>query len=171
MQNFDNGAERPAKSYHGLMKAAVVLIALCGAAICVFWFPYGVSSGMPALAETGGREYWTAFASECVFFYLAALPCFVIAGYLWKVSDLVREGRLFSAAGVRCFHRSAVILFFDLIFFLFGNIVFARMGLNGWFWLYIFLTLCGAAVALLFFVVAKCLGEAAKLQEESDGTI
>lgn len=95
MQNFDNGAERPAKSYHGLMKAA----------------------------------------------------------------------------GVRCFHRSAVILFFDLIFFLFGNIVFARMGLNGWFWLYIFLTLCGAAVALLFFVVAKCLGEAAKLQEESDGTI
>ena len=171
MMQKRGGAVRAAKDYHGLMKAAIVLIGLCGAAICIFWFPYGVSSGMPALAAEGGQAYWTAFASECVFFYLAALPCFFILGYLWKVSDLVRAGTLFSRNAVTCFHRSATILFFDLLFFLAGNIIFFRTGQNDWFWAYFFLALCGCAVALFFLIISKCLEEAAKLQEESDGTI
>lgn len=166
-----NGTERPAKNYHGLMKTAIVLIGICGAVICIFWFPYGVSSGMPALAAEGGEAYWTAFASACVFYYLAALPCFAILFYLWKVSDLVRERRLFSREGVGCFYKSAIILFADLLFFVAGNFVLWRMGRNEWFWAYIFLALCGCAVALFFFIISKCLGEAAKLQEESDETI
>lgn len=164
-------SECSAERCHVLMKAAIVLIALCGAAICVFWFPYASYVGMPSAEEAGTQAFRVMYACELSFLLLSAIPCYAILLYIWKVSDLVAVGRLFTLGAVECFHKSAIILFADIIFFLTGNAVFFFLGANDWLWLYIFIDVCGCCVALFFYIISKCLGEGAKLQEESDGTI
>ena len=175
VREFCVGYETQAAAYGAVGMGVLFVLAGLPALICLFlgffFSVRGDGHRFLALAAEGGEAYWTAFASACVFYYLAALPCFAILFYLWKVSDLVRERRLFSREGVGCFYKSAIILFADLLFFVAGNFVLWRMGRNEWFWAYIFLALCGCAVALFFFIISKCLGEAAKLQEESDETI
>lgn len=158
------------RRYHGLMKAAIVLIALCGGAICAVWFPYSVLSSL-SLAGEAGNWFWTQFVCELCFFYAAAAPCYIILVQLWKVSELIADGKLFSLPSAMCFAKSAKILLFDLLFFLAGNTVLFVLGKTVWFWVHVFLCVCGCAVALLFFVISQCLREGAVLQEESDGTI
>ncbi len=162
---------RPARSLHGLMKAALLLIALCGAAVCVFWFPYAAASGMQHGADMPVPEFWTRCAILLAFDYAAALPCFAVLFFLWRISDRIAEGALFREGAVRDMRIAAFLLFGDLAFFLVGNLVFCALGMNGWLPVYLFLIACGLAVALLFFLISKCLREAANLQEESDGTI
>ena len=161
----------PAERCHVLMKAAIVLIALCGTAICVLWFPYASYVGMPDVKEMGEQAFRAMYASQLSLLLLSALPCYAIVFFLWKVSDLVAAGRLFTLGAVRYFKLSAVVLFCDIFFFLAVNLTFFCLGANDWLWLYIFIDLCALCVALFFYIVSRCLNEGAKLQEESDGTI
>ena len=161
----------PSGSYHVLMKAAVIIIALCGAAICTFWIPQAAYGGITESASIPVDELWGRAGAVMAFDYTAALPCFAILFLLWKISDLLEDGKLFCRRTARHMRRCAVLLFCDLIYFLIGNVVFYLLGMNDWLYVYLFFIICGCAIAMLFFILSVCLGEAAKLQEESDATI
>lgn len=156
---------------HRIMKFAIVLIALCGAAITAGWFPYAAYVAVSRVATAWESMFTLLYVIEVCFFVASALPCFYILINLWRTSRLVAFGRLFSADAVAYFSHSAKILFCDIIFFFVGNLIFFFIGANFWVWLYIFIDVCGLAVALLFYIISKCLDRAKILQEESDGTI
>ncbi len=154
-----------AKSAHWIFKIAVILMGVCGVAICTLWYPFGTVLGVL------GNPADEIYLAEMIFYYATALPCFTMLVFFWKVSDLIQVGRLFSYEAAKCFTINAIILFIDLIVFLIGNIVFYILNANVWLIVYVFFVLCGCVVDLLLFVMAKYLKEAAILQEESDGTV
>ena len=151
------------------MRIAIILIGICGVAICLFWLPMTTTKSFGALSWGALRkvENWTQY----IFHWGISLPCFWLLIMAWEVTSDMQKGRLFiekNAVRVKC---ATVILLCDILLFLIGNITFAILGWNEWLVLHLFAAVVGLIVAIVLFIFSQYLRKAATLQEESDLTV
>ena len=152
-----------------LMRVAILLIGLCGVAICLFWLPMSSGKGAATFSwdELQKVQVWTQYAFQ----WLISLPCFWLLITAWKITGDMQRGRLFTEENVRLVKKSTVILLVDILLYLAGNIIFAVLGWNEWFILQLFAAIVGLIIAILLFILSQYLMKAAVLQEESDLTV
>jgi MFS family permease len=151
-----------------LVRAAVIAVAVCGAALCGYI--------LPALGGDIARAY--PELSHCLypwlgFLWTAALPCFAILWLVWKVADDIKNESVFTVKTARLVKLGAIILFCDVGYFFVGNFVLALLGMSqpGILFLSFFADVFGVSLAVLAAVLARYLTKAAALQEDADSTI
>jgi hypothetical protein len=151
------------------MRVAIILIGICGGAICLFWLPMTTAKSFEALSWVALQkvENWIQYA----FHWLVSLPCFWLLIMAWKITSNMQKGRLFIEKNAVHVKRATVILLVDILLFLIGNIIFAALGWNEFLILQLFATMVGFIVAILLFVLSQYLMKATSLQEECDLTV
>jgi VIT1/CCC1 family predicted Fe2+/Mn2+ transporter len=108
-----------------------------------------------------------------VYLWIAAIPCFIILVYVWKVSNAIQRDEVFTEKTAERIKTAAVILMADAAYFFAGGVVLLLLGLNrpGVLFLTTLVCVFGISLALLAAVLARYISKAALLQEEADGTI
>lgn len=154
------------------VRLVIVLIAACGLAICVFWYPFSIYLSVMGLADSvptfeQNIEIWT----QLIFYYLVSLPCFIILFLAWLITCSIKKGAFFSKKNVKIIKSSALILFIDLMVFLIGNVVFLILGWNYFalfalFYFRLFVIGLGLTILIMFFenYLKKCV----KMQENRE---
>ena len=153
-----------------LMRLAIILIAVCGVAICAFWVPVGIFGWLNrgvAWADLQTIEFWLQF----IFQWMVSLPCFYLLFLAWHITADMKEGKLFAFENSLRTKRAAYVLTVDLLVFLIGHTVFALLQWNTVYGLYAFVAVIGLILAVFLVVLSHYLCRAAELQEESDLTI
>lgn len=145
---------------------------LSAAAVALFLAAYILPSWGAEIADTY-PEFAGWFWPWLLFLWAAALPCFAILIFVWKVSTAVRDETVFTLKTAKWIKMSALILFADAGFFFTGNIILSILWMNhpGILLLSTLAVICAVALALLAAVAARYITKAAVLQEESEGTI
>jgi len=156
------------KTLRILVRAAVIIVAICGAAACFYFLPL---IGMD-LAYTF-PEYAHGFFPWLIFLWIAAAPCFAFLVLIWKLSSVIKRDLIFTHKSARIVKIFAMILFCDVIFFVTGNIIFLLLNLNHPFILLlsVIIAIFGLALSVLVSILSRYLTKAAVLQEEVDSTI
>jgi hypothetical protein len=147
-----------------LFRCALVLIALCGIAVCAFWYP---KDGAAVIAAKGGVVGWI----YQIFLWLTALPCFVMLFFGWKFSESMERESVFTHATAQYLKISFKILIVDLAVFIVGNIFFLAFQCSNYGWLYLLVAVVGYAIAAIIYTLFYYVSRAAVLQEESEGTV
>ena len=71
------------KKLSSLIRASIILIAVCGMAICLLWVPmgeFGWKMGDVWLLDGQVKEFW----AQIVFHWIVSLPCFYLLWLAWK---------------------------------------------------------------------------------------
>lgn len=155
-----------------LLRFAIVIIGLCGVAVCALWYPFTISvsvtGGVTAeLTLQQNIEFWTQLS----FYWLCSIPCFIVLIFFWQVTSYIARDKAFSQQTAKALNRSAVLLFADIVLFLIGNIVFLALQ---WNWLavaYFFIAIIGVVIATVLLVLAQYVSKASVMKEEYDETI
>ena len=151
------------------MRIAIILIGICGVAICLFWLPMTTTKSFGPLSWGALQkvENWTQY----IFHWGISLPCFWLLIMAWEVTSDMQKGRLFIEKNAVRVKWATAILLGDILLFLIGNITFAILGWNEWLVLHLFAAVVGLIVAIVLFIFSQYLRKAATLQEESDLTV
>jgi len=156
------------KSWRLLVRTAVVLISVCGITACFYFLP---SFGQDLVNMF--PEYAHSYYPWLFFLWIVAAPCFAFLVLIWLLSSSMRRDIIFTHKTARLVKISAMILFYDAVFFITGNIVFLLIGMNHPMILLIsvIIAIFGFILAVLTALLSRSLTKAAALQEEVDGTI
>ena len=151
------------------MRIAIILIGICGGAICLFWLPMTTAKSFEALSWVSLQkmENWMQY----VFHWLVSFPCFWLLIMAWGITSDMKNGRLFIEKNVVRVKLATAILLGDILLFLIGNIMFAILGWNELLVLHLFAAVVGLTIAILLFIFSQYLMRAASLQEECDLTV
>ena len=152
------------------VRCAILLIAVCGVAICALWVPMTVGGwgiDESKFSETQSVALWVQF----VFHWVVSLPCFWLLTVAWRIASDMRNGKFFSEENSLRLKQAAQVLFVSLLVFLAGNTVFAILKWNAMFAVYCFIAVVGLVLVVLLAVLSHYLFRAAELQEECEGTI
>jgi hypothetical protein len=92
---------------------------------------------------------------------------------IWKLSSLIKRDLIFTLKTARLVKTSAVILFYDVVFFIIGNVVLLLLGMNHPFVLLlsVIIAIFGSVLAVLVAMLSRYLTKGAVLQEEVNSTI
>ena len=155
-----------------LVRIVIVVLATCGIAICVLWYPFsislsvmGVVEAVPTVAQN--IQLWT----QLIFYWMSSLPCFTILFMAWLMTNSMKNEAFFNNRNVKLVRLSAIILFLDLAVFLIGNIVFLILGWNDYAIIYFILSVIGLGVAILIEVFEQYLKKSVQMQEGTKGLI
>lgn len=150
-----------------IARCSIVVIALCGLCVCVYPLPFSAifSAFFPVV---GGDITIYIFI---LFLELSTLPCFFILIVIWKMTNAVKEEKVFTKKVAKQISLCAKILFIDLGVFFIGNIVFAILQANAFFLFYLFAIIIGVIVACFGAVLSHYINKAAEIKEEIEATI
>ncbi len=156
------------KTLCGWVRVAAVAVAVCFLLLLGFIIPVLGSDITAAYPEF---KAW--YLPWLAFLWAAALPCFVVLVFVWKVSAAIKNEEVFTLQTAKWIKNSAILLFCDVGFFFAGNVVFLLLGMShpGVLLSSLLVEVLGIALALAAAVLARYITKAALLQEESDGTI
>ena len=152
-----------------LMRTAIVLIGICGVAICLFWLPMNGNNGGVTLSWEVLQK--TENCIQYIFQWVVSLPCFWLLVMAWIIASDMQKERLFVEKNALRVKQATAILLADILLFLIGNIIFALLGWSEWLILHLFAAVVGLIIAILLFIFSQYLMKAANLQEESDLTV
>ncbi|MDR3311117.1 MAG: DUF2975 domain-containing protein [Oscillospiraceae bacterium] len=156
------------KSLCAWVRAAVIAAAVCGSVLCLGILP---DWGRQIVAENPNMENW--FLPWLIFLWAAALPCFAILVFVWKVSGAIAREEVFTLRTAKRIKTAAGLLFADAGFFFAGNLALLLLNMSHPFVLFlsIFADIFAVAAAILAATLSRYITKAAALQEESEGTI
>ena len=151
-----------------LIRLAVLATAVCALFILLFIIPSWGTSIVEVNPEVSNR-----YLPWLVFIWIAALPCFAILIYIWKVSGAIKCEEVFTLRTAKWIKISAVLLFSDAAFFFIGNAILLLVNMShpGILLLSMLGNIFVIALALLAAVLSRYITKAAALQEESECTI
>ena len=151
-----------------IVRVAVIVIAVCGSVACFYFLP---SFGRDLVNRLPDSAHF--FYPWLIFLWVVASPCFAFLVLIWKLSSMTKREHIFTHKTARLVKTYAIILFFDMFFFVTGNIVFMLLGMNHIIVLLlsVIIAVFGLASAVLVAVLSRYLTKAAALQEEVDCTI
>ena len=158
------------KSLSQWIRCALLLIALCGIAVCALWVPMGIGGvGIEDAMWTKAQSIalWVQF----VFHWVVSLPCFWMLTVAWRMTSDMKNGCFFTSENALRIKKAAQVLFVSILVFLTGNGVFAALKWNKAFVLYCFVAVIGLILVVLLAALSHYLFRAAELQEECEGTI
>ena len=117
------------------LRVSLIIICLLGIIMCAFIYPIIVTVGtvgIPTDPVEPLRSEVIAFWLQIHFYWLASIPCFLILIVLWRISNEVKKGLLFSQKVANRLNISSKILAVDCAVFLLFQIVLAFIyGWNG----------------------------------------
>lgn len=155
-----------------VLRISIIIIALCGAVMCAFWYPFsisltaiGVTNATPTLEQT--IKFWV----QLVFYWFVSIPCFFILALLWYMSVIFNKEGFFSEKIIKATKIEIITLLIDLAIFLIGNIVFAILGWNDFAIIYYLITVIGLVVVGFFYVFIYIIKKGIQMKEEIEGTI
>lgn len=153
-------------------RCCIVIIALCGLAVCAFWYPFsislttvGVVPAQPTLEQN--IEFWTQLA----FYWLTSAPCFVILLFMWIVTNNILRNKFFSKQTTQIIKNCVLILSIDLAVFFVGNVLFSILQWNDFAILYFIIALIGLALVGFAVVMYHYVLQAVTLKEEMELTV
>ncbi len=150
------------------IKLSIIAVGVIGIAVCLFWFPFdGEFSGSHTelISET-------AYYLRLGFYLACTLPCFIILGIGWALTADIKSENEFSLPAAKKFRAVFFLLFFDCLFFLFGNFLLILLGLHSSFVLiYIALGIVGIILSFLSYVLSVYILKAEKIKEENESII
>ncbi len=123
--------------------------------------------------DTYGTRYSTFYYAWIGFAWTTAIPCYVALFYAVRVARRMGRGEAFSRATAQDINRFALCALIDSCFVLAANVVFSFLQLShpGIFLFFILVELFGAAIYILFRILAAYVLQAAVLREEQEMTI
>lgn len=152
------------------MRLSVILLALCGICICVFWYPFSrllfnSEAGTPdAPGEAGLWAHRTLL-------WVAAIPCFVVLGLAWKVASAIGQDQAFTTLTAKTIRTAARILFVDSMGYLVLNLALLPLGGFLFMGVHFFFILVGLVISVLAAILSHLVQKAALIREENEGTI
>lgn len=156
------------KTFCYLVRAAVIIAAICGIAACCYILPT-----LGTTLKNNNPEYAHFYFPWLIFLWITIIPCFVVLVFLWKVSTAIKLDTVFTFRTASYFSTCTIILFCDTIFFFAGNIAFLLLGLNhvGIMFLSLITGIFGITLTVLMAFFSRYLTKAAALQEEANSII
>lgn len=132
------------------IRVALVIIAVLGLIICAYWYPFSISLSVMGVVDSTPTfaqniQMWT----QLLFYWLVSLPCFGILILVWLITNSIKKGLFFSEGNVIIVKKITMILFFDLIVFFIGNIVFLILGWNDYAMIYFIIFIIGLGGIIL----------------------
>lgn len=156
-----------------MIKASIIVFALCGIIMCAFWYPFSVS-----LTTMGTLDYTTPTVaqnvrmwSQIVFYWVVSIPCFVILWMAWKISNAIKNDVFFSLKVAKLVKCSTVTLFIDIIVFFVGNVVFLILKWNDFYMIYFLIAVVGLAISSMLLALSHFIVQAAGYKEEVEGLL
>ncbi|MEA5015799.1 MAG: DUF2975 domain-containing protein [Candidatus Limiplasma sp.] len=150
------------------VRAAVIMMALCGLLLCGFLLPL---NGYTTLRDHPQDAHFVW--SWLGLLWGVSLPCFAVLVYAWKVSTAIKADQVFTTQTAKWIKSAALMLFAAVGLLAVGNVVLALLGLSGppaivpSFFIIIF----GSALAAFAAVLSRYVAKAAVLREDSEGTV
>lgn len=158
----------------GLLMAILASIGVFGLAFFLWILPeiLRMILDFTMYGEYGSR-YYTFYNAWRGFFWAAAVPCYLALLFAMRVARRMSKGEAFSRATAQDINRFALCALVDACFVLAVNIVFLFTDLShpGIFLFFILVELFGAAVYILFRILAAYVLQAATLREEQELTV
>lgn len=154
------------------IKCSILAVACFGVVMCCCWYPFSISlTVMGTVEATPTTAQNIEMYTQLAFYWMLSVPCFVILGYVWSISNVVKKDNFFSILIAKKIKRCAFILLFALVAFILGNIIFTLLGWNDFAILYSIISILGLVITCVFAVTAHFVSQAAILKEETEGTI
>lgn len=156
------------KSIKNGMRGFIVALAVIGG----IFYAYAVPVIGKTLAERY-PEFSHCYYPWLIFISITAIPCYIVLVELWNLSTIVGKDAVFQPATAKLFGRISLLACIDITFFFIMNVAFILIGMSHPTILIasIVVTIIGAAFSFCAKVASEYIGQAAKLQEESDLTI
>lgn len=107
------------------------------------------------------------------FLWIAAIPCYAVLVFAWKVASHIGNDRAFSIENAKLVNRISVLAAADSVFFFLGNIVLLIANMNHPVILLasFIIIFIGIAISVAANVLSHLIMKAQVLQEQSDFTI
>ncbi len=145
-----------------------------GLAFFLWIFPEAVKMILDfSLEEAYGTQYYSFYYAWIGFAWAAAIPCYFALFYAVRVARRMGKGEAFSRSTAQDITRFARCALFDACFVLAVNVVYLILNLShpGIFLQFVLIELFGAAVYVLFRILAAYVMQAATLREEQEWTV
>ena len=147
-----------------LIRATLLVIALCGICICGGLYPFLIS--LEGFQQLTSGIAW----GQLIFYWGTSLPCFMILGLCWTVSSSLKA-EVFTRRNAFLLNLCALLLFGDALVFYLGNFVLMLMGRNTFAIVFYLLVIAALAVALGFGVLAYFIRRGTELREENESYV
>ncbi len=142
----------------GLIRLSIMIVALVGLCVCLFWYPY----------VTGKAYRWLQLA----FYWVTSLPCFAILGIGWSLTGDIKKEQEFTVQTARKFLWVFYLLFADACLYLVGNLAFMLLRWNTFYApIYLALGVMGLILSFFAYIVSLYIRKAQKIQEENDSIL
>jgi len=158
----------------GLLLAILASIGVFGLAFFLWILPEMLHMVLDfAMYGEIGPMYYTIYYAWEGFFWATAVPCYFALWFAVRVARKMGKGEAFSRATAKDINRFAMCALIDAVFVLVVNVVFLFLNLShpGIFMFFMLIELFGAAVYILFRILAAYVLQAAKLREEQELTV
>ena len=163
------------KTASGLLLAILACLGVFGLAFFLWILPEALRMilDISRFVEENRTMYHTFFYAWMGFAWAAAIPCYFALFYAVRVARRMGRGEAFSRETARDIDRFARCALIDACFVLAVNAAFLFLNLShpGIFLLFVLVELFGAAVYILFRILAAYVLQAAALQEEQEWTV
>ena len=155
-----------------VLRISIIIIALCGVAMCAFWYPFSVSlTTMDTVNAAPTLEQNIQIWAQLSFYWLVSIPCFFVLVLMWYLTTALKKEGFFSNKVIKIIRIEILTLLVDVVIFLIGNIVFVILGWNDFAIIYFLITVIGLVVVGLLYVFINIIKKGIEMQEEIEGTI
>lgn len=155
-----------------VLRISIIIIALCGVAMCAFWYPFSVSlTTMGTVNAAPTLEQNIQIWAQLSFYWLVSIPCFFVLVLMWYFTTALKKEGFFSNKVIKIIRIEILTLLVDVVIFLIGNIVFVILGWNDFAIIYFLITVIGLVVVGLLYVFINIIKKGIEMQEEIEGTI
>ena len=156
------------KKLSSLLRFMVAGMAFCGIIIYLFAFPT-IGKSLVAMAP----EFEGCFWPWLIFLWITGIPCVLVLIQIWKVTETIRNDRIFVQDNVRRISMISKLALSDSVFFLLGNIILLLLNMNHPSILILSLgvSFVGCSIAIVSSAFAGFVNQGVALQEENDLTI
>lgn len=154
------------------VKFMIAVVFLCGAAVCVLWYPFSISlTSVGVTADSVTKAQRTEFWTQLLFYWSVSIPCFLVLIIAWRLPMFRKTGASFSFKDAKRLRIISGILYADCVVFFIGNLVFTLLKWNDFAMIYIIVLAAGLASAAGFTVLSYYVKKAAELREENESYI
>lgn len=155
-----------------VLRISIIIIALCGVAMCAFWYPFSVSlTTIGTVNATPTLEQNIKIWAQLSFYWITSIPCFFVLVLMWFITIIFKKEGFFSGRVIKIARIEILTLLVDLAIFLIGNIVFVILGWNNFAIIYFLITVIGLVVVGLLCLFINIIKKGIQMQEEIEGTI
>lgn len=157
-----------------LLLAILAALGIFGLAFFLWILPETVRLVLDlSVYDTYGTRYSTFYYAWISFAWTTAIPCYAALFFAIRVALRMGKGEAFSRATAKDINRFALCALIDACFVLAANVIFSFLNLShpGIFLFFVLVELFGAAIYILFRILAAYVLQAAVLREEQELTV